>query len=437
MTGNTSAAPAPSRFDVCIVGAGPAGSTTAYLLARQGRSVVLVDRARFPRDKTCGDGITPRGARVLQRIGVLDQVLEAGFSCSGVDVRGHGIDHEPVSFTMRFDRGHAGEPADLIVLPRLALDDLLLRHALSAGPTHLDDTKVVDVKTGDDGARVLCDDGRTIDADLVILATGAESQLLRTTGLLAEKPPLEHAARAYFDGVEGLTDRIVLFFDGVDLPGYGWIFPTSPTSANIGCGVFAQGQDEATRVKPMPQAQRLEQLVATHPVVSRMLQNATQRGPIRAYPLRTDFRKEFAGAGRLMVVGEAAGLVNPITGEGIDYALESAEFAAAAFAARWQSSPDGRAATALLEYYRARLSRRFTTRFRVYRAIQRHALVPEQFPALLTRVHHAPRLQGIVVDGLFGRTRPAHLLKPGTLWEIVRTLLRRGPRTNRTPVTQA
>lgn len=437
-----STATAPQAFDICIVGAGPAGSTAAHLLARQGLSVALVDRARFPRDKTCGDGITPRGARVLKRIGALDLVSREGYACRGVDVRGHGVDGDAVEFTMRFDRGRRrgnvsdsgsdsfGEPRDLIVLPRFALDALLLQHALRAGPTLFDACKVVAIETHDTHARVLTDSDLSIDAAMVVLATGAESQLLRACGLLDKKPPLEHAARAYFENVEGLSDRVVLFFDGVDLPGYGWIFPTSPTTANIGCGVFAQDRVE-TRPRPMLQSKRLEQLLATHPMLVRMLANATRIGPMRAYPLRTDFRSEFAGRGRLMVIGEAAGLVNPITGEGIDYALESAEFVAAAIAAQWpatKSSINASHAHRITEDYRARLSKRFTTRFALYRAAQRLALTPERMPALLTQAARAPALQRLVIDGLFGRAKPSHLFKPATLWQVARLLMRAAAR---------
>jgi geranylgeranyl reductase family protein len=428
-------------FDVCIVGAGPAGSTAAYLLAKQGRSVALIDRARFPRDKTCGDGITPRGARVLARIGALERVAGAGFACRGVDIRGLGAAGETIGFTMRFGRDRAGGPSDLIVLPRMTLDHLLLEHALTAGPTWFDDTKVVDIQSHATHARVVTDTGKTIDAATVVLATGAESQLLRACGLLAQKPAVEHAARVYFDEVEGLTDRVVLFFDGVDLPGYGWIFPTSATSANIGCGAFAQndrGDDDPGRA--MPQAQRLEQLIATHPLLVHMLGRAKRVGPIRAYPLRTDFQRDFAGRDRLLVIGEAAGLVNPITGEGIDYALESAEFLAAAFARHWPKRAASRdvpldvaTATRLTASYRARLSQRFTSRFALYRAVQRHALAPARMPALLSHVAHAPALQQLVVDGLFGRAKPAHLLRPRTLWEIVRLFARGSPREPQRP----
>lgn len=421
----------PRRFDVCVVGAGPAGSTAAYLLSRQGLSVALIDRARFPRDKTCGDGITPRGARVLARIGALDRVAETGFACKGVDIRGPGLGDSTVEFTMRFDPGSESGPSDLIVLPRFALDHLLLRHALSAGPAYFDQTKVVAVEAHDTHARVVTDSGVVLEAGAVVLATGAESQLLRGCGLLGEKPAVEHAARVYFDGVRGLSDRVVLFFDGVDLPGYGWIFPTSPTSANIGCGVFAQDRVESgSNGRPMPQAQRLETLIATHPLLVTMLAGATRSAPLRAYPLRTDFHRDHAGRGRLLVIGEAAGLVNPITGEGIDYALESAEFLAAAFARHWPRRLHGiplaaKVAAQVTADYRGRLSRRFTRRFSLYRAVQRHALVPARTPSLLTHVAKTPALQQLVVDGLFGRARPAHLLRPTTLWQVVRLFTRR------------
>ena len=282
--------------------------------------------------------------------------------------------------------------------------------------------------------------GQRIRARLVVLATGAESQLLRACGLLDKKPPIEHAARAYFEGVHGLTDRAVLFFDGVDLPGYGWIFPTSPTSANIGCGVFVpQGAGAEDSPRALPQLQRLEQLLATHPLLKPMLAHARQTGPIRAYPLRTDFRPELAGRDRLLVIGEAAGLVNPVTGEGIDYALESAEFLAAAVAAHWTGQraqqPDGVLDTAqarrITEDYRARLSRRFTRRFALYRAIQRHGLSPANASMLLTQLAQAPALQRLMVDALFGRIKLAQMLRPATLWQIlhlIRKLLRPLPR---------
>ena len=427
---------APVHFDVCIVGAGPAGSASACLLARLGLSVALIDRAVFPRDKTCGDGITPRGTRVLARLGVLDAVRKAAFACNGVTVRAS----ETTEFTIGFDRTREAhndpQHAQLLVLPRVALDDLLLRHAIAAGAMHLPATRIIAIDERDTHCEIVADDGRRFVAPLAVIATGAESQLLRACGLLADKPPLEHAARAYFDNVAGLADRVVLFFDGVDLPGYGWVFPTSPTSANIGCGVFAR--------TGIPQAQRLKQLIATHPALRTMLAGATQAGPIKAYPLRTDFKPAYAGRGRMLVAGEAAGLVNPITGEGIDYALESAEFLADAIGTHWigthwqrgreqkangnatRVSDDGALDAALAERiasaYRARLTARFARRFALYRAVQRHALTAARTPSLMADVARTPALQRLVIDGLFGRVKPAHLFKPSTLYHGARLI---------------
>ena len=398
-------------FDVCIIGAGPAGSAAAYLLARQGLSVALIDRAVFPRDKTCGDGITPRGTRVLARLGALAAVRALAYACNGVMVRANETTEFAIAFGRARDEGAQSGLSDLLVLPRHTLDDLLLQHALSAGPSYFPDTRIVAVDETAERCEIAADDGRRFTAKLAVIATGAQSQLLRATGLLDAKPPLEHAARAYFDNVAGLTKDVVLFFDGIDAPGYGWIFPTSPTSANIGCGVFARSA--------MPQAQRLKQLLATHPLLTRILRDANQTSPIQAYPLRTDYKPVYAGSNRRLVIGEAAGLVNPVTGEGIDYALESAEFLADAIAAVGISAQPSRIATA----YRSRLARRFRTRFLLYRAVQRHALTAERTPALLAYVKATPSLQRLMIDGLFGRVKPTHLLKPSTLYHAARLVL--------------
>jgi flavin-dependent dehydrogenase len=126
-------------------------------------------------------------------------------------------------------------------------------------------------------------------------ATGAATGLLRKAGLLRQAPPANLAARAYFEGVEGLSDTIVLFFDSIALPGYGWVFPTSPTSANIGCGVFFEGG--------AAQAGQLRRLVEQHPYLRRILRHARQVGPIKGYPLRTDFRPSHGGNAWTLVVG--------------------------------------------------------------------------------------------------------------------------------------
>ena len=225
--------------DVLVVGAGPAGSTTAYLLACQGWDVLLVDRARFPRSKTCGDGLTPRAVATLQRLGLLPQLLAAGYprieGARLVAPDGH-------EWRLRF-ADHLHElPGYGLVVPRLELDEWLRQHAMAAGVRFLGGFRV---------QKPLCQDGRvagvqgrlngrvqSIRARLTVVATGVSIGLLRALGVMKRMPPVVRAARAYFAGVEGLDRDFEFHFRLTPMPGYGWIFPGPGGQANVGVGLF-------------------------------------------------------------------------------------------------------------------------------------------------------------------------------------------------------
>jgi flavin-dependent dehydrogenase len=128
------------------------------------------------------------------------------------------------------------------------------------------------------------------------------------------------ASRAYFEGVHDISDVWQLRFDGIPLPGYGWIFPTGNGAANIGAGYFARNRKSSA-------TNAFDQFTRT-PALRELLLNAKQISPIKGFPLRADFTTSPTFSNRVLLVGEAAGLVNPLTGEGIDYALESGRIAA-------------------------------------------------------------------------------------------------------------
>jgi len=386
-------------FDIGVIGAGPAGSTCAALLARQGLRVALFDRANFPRDKTCGDGITPRGARVLARLGALAAVRAQARAHRGVVFRWA----QGEEFSLTFE-SEPGQPSELLVVPRRILDALILEHALAQGVEFIGGAKVNQVREFDGYCAIDFANGVSRTCKLAVLATGAETQVLRASGLLHGKPPAEHAARTYLENLPRQPDHVTLFFDGVDLPGYGWVFPTSDETANIGCGVFDP--------RGPSQARRLTQLLASHPLVRDLGPGVRQVGAIQSYPIRTDFRPGHAGTRRRAVIGEAAGLVNPVTGEGIDYAFESAEYLAQAVATHWTS--EGPSA-ALIANYRSRLAGRFAMRFRVYRGMRRTCLNEAGASEFLRTVSHSPQLRKMVADGLFGRSRLSSFLRPGVV----------------------
>jgi len=393
-----------AAYDVAIVGAGPAGSTAAYFLATGGLRVALLDKFDFPRDKTCGDGLTPRALGVLDAMGVLPQVEQGAYPCVALTVR----NSDEVTYRIELS-GPEDPPRRILIVPRLRLDDILLQHAVKAGAHFIPNAKVENLAQENGHVGLWMEGGRSMDSALAIIATGANTALLRKVGLLTHTPPSNLAARAYFENVEGLNDTIVLFFDGVERPGYGWVFPTANGAANIGCGVFFDSHT--------PQPTHLRHLIQSHPYLQRILRNARQVGPIKGHPLRTDFSRSLTGRDRILVTGEAIGLVNPITGEGIDYALESAQLAAEAIL---HGSPEGLNPPAIQREYRAALGRKFGFPFRLGHLVQRVGFRDGIVDKALRRIQRRPHLHRVVVDGCFGLTDPISLFSPRTLWEALK-----------------
>jgi len=391
------------HYDVAVIGAGPAGATAAYFLARGGLRVVLLDKFDFPRDKTCGDGLTPRALEMLDAMGVLPQVEQHAYPCSALTLRSS----DEVTYRMELTIPN-DPPRRILILPRFRLDDILRQYAIEAGAQFIPHVKVENIVKDNGRVRLWFEGGQPLDCALAVIATGANTGLLRKTGLLKQTPPSNLAARAYFENVEGLDDTILLFFDGVEYPGYGWVFPTAPNAANIGCGVFFGSHT--------PQPTYLRHLLQHHPYLQRILRNARQVGPIKGHPLRTDFSTFMSGKDQVLVIGEALGLVNPITGEGIDYALESAKLAADAILSGWHSEAGP---TAIHKNYRTALGRNFSSSFALYRLAQQLFFRDGIVDKCLRRIQHSPYLQRVVIHSCFDRGNPISIFSPRTLWEVL------------------
>ncbi|MGC8782705.1 MAG: NAD(P)/FAD-dependent oxidoreductase, partial [Anaerolineae bacterium] len=194
------------RAEVVIVGAGPAGSTLAALLAGRGHDVLLLDRAVFPRDKTCGDGLTPRAVAALGRLGLLDDLRSNGYR----EIRG-ALLRAPDGgrWHMRFADFDLGLPAFGLVIPRRELDEHLRRHAVGRGARFRGGVDVARPLYGEartSGRRVVAGvEARTaggtlvVQARLTVVATGAAIGLLRAFGVLSVMPPGINAIRGYFE----------------------------------------------------------------------------------------------------------------------------------------------------------------------------------------------------------------------------------------------
>ncbi len=379
-----------------MVGAGPAGSATAYFLARQGIDVVLIDKAHFPRDKTCGDGLLPNALDVLETMGVLETVRARAQRVDEIHSR---IGAAALRMPLAGLYPHRPYGA---VLPRKQLDALLAERARSAG---------ANVVTGISAERLPRRRGREgWDVDLradghdvllhtqwTVVCSGA-NRALWAGQLGGGEAHSALAVRTYFEGPEIATDALEVFFSDVSLPGYGWIFPTGPHTINVGAGCFPSGGRKAASAH-----RSFEQFVASNRRVRALLVGARQLGPLKGYPIRADFPQAPLMGDGWIAAGEAAGLVSPVSGDGIDLALESGEMAAQHVSVLLRMPPPERSGAG---YARA-LHQRYGPAFRRMRWLRDWALRPVAAEWVFKVATHVHGLTGWVMGQALGVS--AHL----------------------------
>jgi geranylgeranyl reductase family protein len=384
--------------DVIIVGAGPAGSATAWHLARAGIPTLLVDKADFPRDKVCGDCLSPRAQHFLGRMGLLESVTAAAHAATRIHFRAPGG-----AAAMTEISGHGTLPDRTLVLARHRFDHLVQQHALGAGAQF----RVGHVRKllPDGGVRL---HGERLAARLTVIATGATLSLLKHTPLAPRRRVHSAAARCYVQGMELPGSELRIFLDQMPLPGYAWLFPTAPQAANL--GYWYHGR------KPISAPNQLARLLTEHSELRAFARDAARAERINGYPIRSDFLHAPKHAAGVLAVGEAAGLVNPFTGEGIDYALESAELAATVILGALRMAPTGAPLPARsLRAYPRMLNRRFRGLFLTMSIAGRLAASPRMSDRLLGRGERGQRFLDDFVQVCFGAAPPLPLLAPTAL----------------------
>jgi geranylgeranyl reductase family protein len=308
------------RVDVLVVGAGPAGSIAALVLARAGAGVALVDKARFPRDKACGDLIGPRGLQVLADLGVPEP---AGLDVGDMVVVGPNGRRVVLPC---FDG--LSYPGRARAVTRVAFDDALRAAALDAGAVEVSGRADRPLWSGDtlDGFTV---DSHELHADFIIGADGATSHVAQSAGLVERARVLwGFAVRCYLDQPVALP--AITLWEPTPwhaFPGYGWIFPGPDGVANVGLGLGTRSDRQSGAGAVRLLSAYLDHLVslglldrAPTPPFSHRLGGWLKMGMVGTTP----------AAGRVLLVGDAAGLVNPLQGEGIAQAMTSGRAAAEA-----------------------------------------------------------------------------------------------------------
>jgi len=308
------------HVDVVVVGAGPAGTAAAITAAERGLSVVCVDKAHFPRDKTCGDGLTAHALRLLEQLGVSAGELaatEPAFVRETVLVSPSG---RRARLPIPTDGAHAA------VVRRRMLDAALVDVARRRGVDLREGRAIEALKQDDEAVQLTLADGTVLDASFVIAADGQWSTARRALEPGSARDLGEwHAARQYFDGVD--DDRLWVIFDRDLLPGYAWVFPLPGGRANVGYGVLRSDGRSGRQLKDL-----WPDLLA-RPLMREVLgPRARPCDTVRAWPIPTHYDPARLAHGRVLFAGDAAGVVDPMTGEGIAQAIETGMLAAEAIA---------------------------------------------------------------------------------------------------------
>jgi geranylgeranyl reductase family protein len=314
------------EYDVIVVGAGLGGCSAAIFLAERGAKVLLLDRQKFPRDKICGDALSGKSMKVLRELGLKSRIPKLRHGA----IRGTLLSSpngEILDLGFADGKGKGREIG--YVVRRIDFDNLIFQKAKKKAAKTIENFTVT---------HVLQEDGRAIGiegtkngkqyeyrAKMIIGADGAHSSIVRALGI--EKHPPKHmctAFRAYYDNVEGLTDRIEIHFIKGVIPGYLWIFPLDGKNANVGIGMV----DSELRKRKVDLRKLMEEALKKHPMFRERFRKAKLVTPITAWALPFGSKHQQIHGDGFLLVGDAAALIDPFSGEGMGNALLSGQIAA-------------------------------------------------------------------------------------------------------------
>ncbi len=414
----------PARCDVLVVGAGPAGSAAAQLLARGGRDVVLVDQHAFPRDKVCGDGLIPDAHRALERLGVLDAVMAEAYRSDALAC-------------VAPRAGRLEVPGRLAVLPRKRLDEIVCVAAVAAGVRMHAPVRFVaplrESVAGGEGRVVGAvlrsgDATRELRADHVVLASGATPQATIAVGMCERRTPSAVALRGYVHHpgfASRLTSLEVVWHRRLS-PGYGWIFPCGGGVYNIGVGV-AYGHDTRRRRAKADVNLRdmFEAFQSLHPNARELVAGGRFEGEpgeaLKGAPLRCSLVGARVASPGVLVTGEAAGSTYGLTGEGIGKAMETGMLAAEAILAAPVGAQDASSDRELAARYVDALAA-LKPRFDLYEQANKANEKPWLIDLLVWSARRSPRR----IERMAGVLDESHIPTDAVSWRgIVRRVFDR------------
>lgn len=398
-------------YDAIVVGAGPGGTTAAAFMAKAGLRVLLVDKDHFPRDKICGDAIGGKSVDVLRQLGVVESVMASGSLGSwGITFGAPSGEGVSIPFTTDYDR----PVPPTFVCPRRTFDQLLLENACAAG-VEVRQATTVDALAREKNqvvgvhlkSQTLSSSATVVRAPLVIGADGAYSVVARGLGMHQLHPKnYAGAVRAYYEGVTGFHDRHFMeihFVEGYT-PGYFWIFPLGNGRANVGVGMLSHAiKKRRVRLKAFLEA------CTHHPRFIDRFRKAKRIGPVKGWGLPLGSRPRTMAGNGWLLVGDAASLIDPFTGEGIGNAMVSARKAA-----EWtrRAHDAGDFAGAFLQGFERDVMQTLKDELRLSHGLQRLMHWPGLFNFTIRKATRSPELADVLRTMFDDESQRRRLLSP-------------------------
>jgi menaquinone-9 beta-reductase len=315
----------PVDCDVLVVGGGPAGSTLAYHLAMAGVKVMVVEAEKFPRDKVCGDGVSSISVAELERLGIT--ALPSFTSTNEVHRVGLFLEEDFVTINLAKT---PKSPYHARIVPRILLDNWMYEAASRNGASYLENTRLTHFTVHDGYVRAEVKQGsreHTLKAKMIVGADGSSSTVSRI--IHGKKPDNAFrllGLRAYYHGIEGPADQVDVYFSKDNFPGIYWTFPVGTQGANVGLAMVAKTiPDQTSHAKDL-----LLNHIEHNPHMRNRIGNGKLEGRVMGWPLTFYNRQSKLAGERWLLVGDAAGLINPLSGDGIQYAILSGRWAAEA-----------------------------------------------------------------------------------------------------------
>ncbi len=396
----------PTEYDVIVVGGGPAGSSTAGFLARAGRKVLLLDRQKFPREKICGDGISGRSVQILKELGAYEKFPKA-------EIQGmFGITFSSPDGTAVLVDSHKPKDQDPpgFVCRREVFDNVLFQHAKNCGAEVIEGfnasglvmegTRVCGVKGSKNGKEA------EYRARVVVGADGAGGMTSRSLGTHNDSPDHQFAGvRCYYENVGEMIDQTELHFVKKAIPGYFWIFPLPGNRANVGLCILVSDMKK----KKINLQKLMSDIIQNHPKFRSRFRNARQITPVKSWILPLGSRRmDIAGDGYVLV-GDAASLIDPFTGEGIGNSLTSGKYASLAVIEALEKNDFSKK---MLSRYRKELFAVIQGELKTSHRMQRLANHAFMLNLMIGKAHRSKRIQAALSDALMNPDHHQKIIDP-------------------------